>query len=444
MPRTWITTDTKEKTSGISSTKQENHPIRILSVSGGGVWGISELVYIAALEKASGKNITDLFDFMVGTSVGGAIVSILASTDENGNLIYDTEQAMELLDVIATTSFQNDWKSWIKNTGGIFYARHARDSVDNLFNKLFQDQKLADTKIPISTHTLNLKLHRPESFSTLEACENEERNIFLKDAVAATSAAPSLFDPKIIAGNPYIDGGMFANNPTLAGYAELIRHDSSITPNDVIVVSLGTGYYDIRYDEKNDNYGLFQWLFKNDLMYILNYTPALAVQQVAKALFPHYHRLENFVPMDLWAIDDPKNIAPLKKLAEEYVAQNQDKIDAIVKDLTASEATNRLKLKCPNSKFQDTDSELVNKGVDWSSYAYNAAKYSAIALGVTGAAYFAIPTVAASVACLSTSNLSTLHAASIALSGLTLASQFAANNSSAIMKLIPMAYKAFA
>ncbi|KIJ88775.1 hypothetical protein SB78_03615 (plasmid) [Rickettsia asembonensis] len=50
---------------------------RILSLSGGGVKGIAELVVLAEIEERTGKSITELFPIITGTSVGGLIAGLL-------------------------------------------------------------------------------------------------------------------------------------------------------------------------------------------------------------------------------------------------------------------------------------------------------------------------------------------------------------------------------
>ena len=47
--------------------------LRILSIDGGGVRGIIPVIWLTHLEKRSGKRTADLFDLIVGTSVGGMI-----------------------------------------------------------------------------------------------------------------------------------------------------------------------------------------------------------------------------------------------------------------------------------------------------------------------------------------------------------------------------------
>lgn len=50
---------------------------RILSLSGGGVKGIAELVVLTEIEERTGKSITELFPIITGTSVGGLIAGLL-------------------------------------------------------------------------------------------------------------------------------------------------------------------------------------------------------------------------------------------------------------------------------------------------------------------------------------------------------------------------------
>ena len=44
---------------------------RILFLDGGGVKGLSQTECLIQLEEATGRKITDLFDWIVGTSIGG-------------------------------------------------------------------------------------------------------------------------------------------------------------------------------------------------------------------------------------------------------------------------------------------------------------------------------------------------------------------------------------
>ena len=44
---------------------------RVLCLDGGGIRGLIQLEMLSQLEKATGKRVTELFDFIIGTSIGG-------------------------------------------------------------------------------------------------------------------------------------------------------------------------------------------------------------------------------------------------------------------------------------------------------------------------------------------------------------------------------------
>jgi patatin-like phospholipase/acyl hydrolase len=46
---------------------------RILSIDGGGIKGVFPAAFLAHIEQAVGRNVSDYFDLIVGTSTGGII-----------------------------------------------------------------------------------------------------------------------------------------------------------------------------------------------------------------------------------------------------------------------------------------------------------------------------------------------------------------------------------
>ena len=50
---------------------------RLLFLDGGGIKGLSQIEALIQLEKATGRKITELFDWIVGTSTGGVIALAL-------------------------------------------------------------------------------------------------------------------------------------------------------------------------------------------------------------------------------------------------------------------------------------------------------------------------------------------------------------------------------
>ena len=67
---------------------------RILSLDGGGIRGLVQLEILMQLEEATGRKVTDLFDWIIGTSTGGIIALALVYGEllnyrSQSNTMYD-------------------------------------------------------------------------------------------------------------------------------------------------------------------------------------------------------------------------------------------------------------------------------------------------------------------------------------------------------------------
>ena len=63
--------------SGIGLYGEVRGGSRILSLDGGGIRGLIQLEILMQLEEATGRKVTDLFDWIIGTSTGGIIALTL-------------------------------------------------------------------------------------------------------------------------------------------------------------------------------------------------------------------------------------------------------------------------------------------------------------------------------------------------------------------------------
>ena len=62
---------------------------RILSLDGGGVRIISSVRFLRHLEKETGKNIFELFDYFIGVSAGGATALLITLNQLNAEKLED-------------------------------------------------------------------------------------------------------------------------------------------------------------------------------------------------------------------------------------------------------------------------------------------------------------------------------------------------------------------
>ena len=82
----------------------------------------------------------------------------------------------------------------------------------------------------------------------------------MREIAAATSAAPTYFEPLQKEGYTYLDGGIWANNPTMAALVEALSC-FDMRPENVRILSLGCGGKPFRMsDRQSKNGGLLDWL----------------------------------------------------------------------------------------------------------------------------------------------------------------------------------------
>jgi predicted acylesterase/phospholipase RssA len=277
--------------------------LRVLVINGGGVRGIIPARILQELTTIAGKekNVTDLFDYIIGTSIGGIEAAALTIPSEDGrNPKYTTKDVVDIMlndaqvifptktstldthsneAILSTTvisGMTGAGACWLYGTGKIamlaagvgtglvgftiaglayayystnlFSAKYSRDGIDGMLEKHFGNATLSETLIPISTVSYSLNFDAPKIWSTYKAKLNPNEDYYLKDAAGATSAAPTYFPPKVtVSPSGFIhydvDGGIFANSPTFLGITELLRNERSLDLQKLIVVSIGTGKF---------------------------------------------------------------------------------------------------------------------------------------------------------------------------------------------------------
>jgi len=90
----------------------------------------------------------------------------------------------------------------------------------------------------------------PRLFRTYKAPEFQSPNCTIWEAARATAATPTFFDPIVINGEPFVDGGMGRNNPI----QQVLQEAQLIFPDQYIacVISIGTGQAETTSIPKSD------------------------------------------------------------------------------------------------------------------------------------------------------------------------------------------------
>ena len=142
-----------------------------------------------------------------------------------------------------------------------------------------------------------------------------------------------------------MDGGTFANDPTLCGYVDALRLKKE--RSRIVVVSIGTGLppqtvgsgpIPIEPADAAD-FGLVKWA-RPILEVVLDGVPKTVEYQMDALQTAHpellaYHRLQSQLPTASHALDDasPENCAKLLADAQTLIDESSNELDAICGDL---------------------------------------------------------------------------------------------------------------
>ncbi|MBR9984189.1 MAG: patatin-like phospholipase family protein [Wolbachia endosymbiont of Homalodisca vitripennis] len=296
----------------------------ILSVDGGGIRGIIPAIILAEIEKMAKKPIAEIFDLIAGTSTGGIVVTGLCKKDEQENPQYSANDLVELYQEYGAYIFQSSfWRksiaSWLSG------SQYSYRNMEFILNKYFGESTMADV-------ASNLLL---TSYDIHNSCEFffkswKEKNIKLKDALRATTAAPTYFTPKRLkisqTERVLIDGGVFANNPAACAYASGKR----LFPNDdILLLSIGTGRTDRSIEYANSKrFGKIGWI--KPLLNVMFASGLDCVNyQMNQVIGNRYVRIQSQLKLASADMDNitSKNIKSLQQEANAMIEENQKVID---------------------------------------------------------------------------------------------------------------------
>ena len=199
----------------------------VLSLDGGGVRAIAQVIFLQELERSLGKPTHEIFDFFLGTSAGSANLACLAAREMEAKDILGFWSEENLKETMSKSFWDN--ASFLQTK-----PKYDNKGKDKVLTEYFGDQKLGESKNPMGVLTYDIESRTPRILSSYASPE-----ISVKNAVIASSAAPIYYPTyQIEDGSWLIDGGIVANNPCLIAYSEAKK----LFPNSRIkVLSIGTG-----------------------------------------------------------------------------------------------------------------------------------------------------------------------------------------------------------
>ncbi len=321
--------------------------VRILSIDGGGIRGILPGQILVRLESILGGPIYEHFDLVAGTSTGGILACVLLCPDDpdkaQPRARFTAEEAVAIYLERGDEIFERSWLQTLTSAGGVTDEKYDEGELEDTLNDFLDEIWLSDLLKPCLITAYDVRRRKAHFFNQNDAARLPSSNFLVRDVARATSAAPTYFEAARIKSKssvpyPLIDGGVFANNPTMCAYAEARTMTfpdrvNKPTAKDMVILSLGTGTKrkPYRYKEVKD-WGLAEWV--RPLIDILMTGNSDSVDYHLRQIFdaigkpPQYLRIEPLLGDASTEMDDasPENLLALREAGIETAEQFQDEL----------------------------------------------------------------------------------------------------------------------
>lgn len=234
---------------------------RILTIDGGGIRGIFPATFLAGLEERylGGESIAGYFDLVAGTSTGGIIALGLAAG-------FTAAELRDLYIVRGCEIFPpipNSPAGWLERAGRLvgclFKCRYDREALMQILCDTFGSRKFGEARTRLCIPSFDGRYGEVYIFKTPHHPDfkNDASELMTKVA-AATSAAPTFFQPLEDRGYAFVDGGVWANNPIMVGLVDTLSC-FSVRREQIRILSLGCGDEQYLVGKSKIKGGLWAW-----------------------------------------------------------------------------------------------------------------------------------------------------------------------------------------
>lgn len=211
-----------ESKSSATSSKSDSKTFKVLSIDGGGIKGLYSSRILENFEKRFHCYIADYFDLICGTSTGGLIalgISLKLPVSRISNL-YQKRGAK---------IFPAQRKAIALLKQLFWNGKHSNKELKKALDEVFNDSLIGNSYCLLCIPSFSLNDGRPFIFKFDHKEGNLQRDNGTKyvDVGLATSAAPTYLPIVSIpdyGDRQFIDGGVYANNPTLIGIVEALKY----------------------------------------------------------------------------------------------------------------------------------------------------------------------------------------------------------------------------
>lgn len=279
---------------------------QILALDGGGAKALFTAHILARLEQDLGVSVSDSFDLIAGTSAGGIVALALGAGLAPSEIVTHFKSLVEKV-------FPSVRRRWWHRTRQLTSPIYDADALRTVLKGVLGETKLGDSVKRLVIPAWDVQSGTVHVFKTPHhrRLKRDWRHMMV-DVALATSAAPLYFSAARVDGHRLIDGGIWANNPSVVAIAEAVSM-LDVPLRAIRVLNIGTIDQLTIHPKRLDRGGLFNWATRI-VPLILN-AGSRGGQGIAEHLVgeDNYTRFDVQVPGELYSLDfaDPEDVAGL-------------------------------------------------------------------------------------------------------------------------------------
>lgn len=308
---------------------------RILAIDGGGIKGVIPAAFLATIEETLKKRVLHHFDLVAGTSTGAIIAlglglglsarEILEFYVTNGPSIFGNGQ-----DRRGLLGRLGKMRRSARGLRRIVLPKHDPAVLQSSLERAFGERRLGDCGTRIVVPAFDRERRDIHVFKTAHHSRFQvdwrERAV---DVAMASAAAPTYLPThRLESGISFLDGGIWANNPTGLAVVEAVAV-LGWEPESVRVLSLGCSESPFHIPERAGLKGLV--LKMADVFLGGQSGGSLGT---AKLLLGHgsadrFFRYQHVAPHGRFSLDDTDLITPLKGIGHAMARQALPQVSAL-------------------------------------------------------------------------------------------------------------------
>ena len=316
--------------------------MKVLCIDGGGIRGLIPALVLAEIEQRTGRRMAELVDFIAGTSTGGILACALVRPGADGRPQFSAEELAGLYVEEGPRIFRRDLLKTIFSVGGWLDERYEDDGLNAALDRYLGDGVLSEALTDVLVTAYDIHDRFAFFFRSARARHDPEYDFTLAAAARATSAAPSYFEPAEATDRagartyPLIDGGVYAVNPAMCAYADVVRAGKA---DDLrLMLSLGTGSHTRQYTFAQTRWwGQLEWA-RPVLDMVFDGVADTIEFEAGTLMGDRYVRLQTELELASDDLDDasPANLAKLRTEAEQLIARSSAELDRVCAILAES------------------------------------------------------------------------------------------------------------